>query len=393
MRHGLALLGFALTGASAKYPKSSCSDVSFDVPVTSQNAAFSSPPDPNNSAAIIEFMNSGWGASPPVINGTITISDTFTIKGTYCVPKGHAKHTLTTPTIQVLIHGITYNKTMWSGMGFPDYNWHTHANARGYATLALDRLGHGDNPQRPDPLTVVQPQVQIDILHQILTTIRTPTPGRPSPPKSKSKSKTNPLKTTYARIAVGGHSYGSLLASALAAQHPSASAGAPDAIILTGYSTSATASTGAPSTDWASARDHDPARFGADLARGYVVMASEAQRTAAFYGGGYDAAVPAVDFRYADTVTAGEVGASGAVSGAAVGYAGHVLTVTGVQDVFFCEPILELCEETLAKVGEGFPDAASYEFFAPEETGHDLTLHYSAGETLRRVHDWLDAKL
>jgi hypothetical protein len=70
-----------------------------------------------------------------------------------------------------------------------------------------------------------------------------------------------------------------------------------------------------------------------------------------------------------------------------------VLTVTGVQDVFFCEPSLELCEETLAKVGEGFPDAASYEFFAPEETGHDLTLQYSAGETLRRVHDWLDAKL
>jgi pimeloyl-ACP methyl ester carboxylesterase len=381
MRSGLALLGFGLAGASAKYPKSSCSDVSFDVPVTSQNVVFSSPPDPHNSTAIVDFINSGWSSIPPATNGTTTISDTFTIKGTYCVPKGHAKHTLTTPTLQVLVHGITYNKTVWSGMGFPAYSWHTHANARGYATLALDRLGHGDNPQRPDPLTVVQPQVQLDILHQILTTIRTP------------KSHSNPLKTTYRRIALVGHSYGSLLATAFAAQHPDSDSGAPDAIILTGYSTTATDSTGAATTEWTSARDHDPARFGADLARGYVVMASGAQRTAAFYGGGYDAAVAAVDFRYEDTVTSGEIGAVGTVPGVAVGYGGHVLSVTGVQDVFFCEPPRERCEEWLEKVGETFPDAASYEFFAPEETGHDLTLHYSAGETLRRVHDWLDAKL
>jgi hypothetical protein len=64
-----------------------------------------------------------------------------------------------------------------------------------------------------------------------------------------------------------------------------------------------------------------------------------------------------------------------------------------VEDVFFCEAPRERCEGHLAAAGDAFPDAASYEFFAPEETGHDLTLHYSAEETFRRVHDWLDARL
>jgi hypothetical protein len=111
------------------------------------------------------------------------------------------------------------------------------------------------------------------------------------------------------------------------------------------------------------------------------------------YAGAYDPAIPPVDFASEDTLTVGEIGALSAILGDAVGYSGHVLVVTSVDDAFFCETPKDTCEAHLASTASSFPDAASYEFYAPEDTGHDLTLHYSSKETFDRVHNWLDEKL
>ena len=377
MRRNLALLGLALPGASARSVagcSAVCSEVSFDVPVTSENVQFSSPPDPNNTTAIVDFMLSVWRGTPAATNGTLTVSDTFTIKGTYCTPKNSQPKGL-----EILVHGITYNKTMWAGLGFSPskYSWHTAATSRGYATLALDRLGHGANPQHPDPLSIVQPQVQIDIMHTIFAAAR---------------DATNPLNTVlgraYDKVIFVGHSYGAFLGAALGAQYPTDA----DALVLAGYSSYYDFSD-MIGASWASAGDHDPARFGAGLAKGYVVMAEEAQRTETFYVGGYDAAIPAVDFRYEDTLTVGEIGALAAILGPAEGYTGPVLAVTAVEDAFFCESPKDRCEEHLVATADAFPDAASFDYFAPENTGHDLTLHYTAVDTAEKVHDWLDGKL
>ncbi|KAH6855403.1 Alpha/Beta hydrolase protein [Chaetomium sp. MPI-CAGE-AT-0009] len=323
------------------------------------------------------FMRSVWRGTPAATSGTFTVSDTFTIKGTYCTPK-------TTPTtspkgLQVLVHGITYNKTMWAGMGFSpaDYSWHTAATSRGYATLALDRLGHGANPQRPDPLSVVQPQVQIDIMHKIFAAAR-----------DAAQPLNGVLGRVYDKVVFVGHSYGAFLGAALGAQYPADA----NALVLAGYSSYYDFSD-VISASWASAGDHDPARFGAGLAKGYVVMTDETQRTETFYVGGYDAAIPPVDFAYEDTLTVGEIGALAAILGPAKGYTGPVLAVTSVEDAFFCETPKEKCEEHLNATAAAFPDAKSFDYFAPENTGHDLTLHYTAGETFELVHEWLDSNL
>ncbi|KAK4041531.1 putative cardiolipin-specific deacylase, mitochondrial [Parachaetomium inaequale] len=376
MQHTLALLGglgLALSGAStASKSSGNCRDVSFSLPVTSQNVRFASPPDPNDTAAIVEFMRDTWRGKAPATNGTITVADTFTITGTYCTPKNPKK----AKGLQVLVHGITYNKEMWSGYGFGDpYDWHAAATARGYATLALDRLGHGANPQRPDPLAIVQPQLQLDLLAAIFKAART-------------KSKSNILHQAFKKVIFVGHSYGSFLGAALGAQYPTVA----DALVLTGYS-SYLDFTDVINADWVSAAEHDPARFGAGLAKGYVTMSNPAQRAGAFFVGAFDAAIAPVDFAREDTLTVGEIGAIGAILGPAVGYKGPVLAVTGVGDVFFCETPQEKCEEHLRATAEAFPDAKSFDFFVPENTGHDLTLHYSAGKTAKRVHDWLDRKL
>jgi pimeloyl-ACP methyl ester carboxylesterase len=92
--------------------------------------------------------------------------------------------------LEVLVHGITYNKEMWAGLNVEageEYNWHSFANRRGYHTLAIDRLGHGTNPERPDPFSVVEGPFQVEIMHQLITLLRT--------------GSDNPLGRTFRRIA------------------------------------------------------------------------------------------------------------------------------------------------------------------------------------------------
>jgi len=260
-------------------------------------------------------------------------------------------------------------------MGFGDqYDWHKYANSRGYATLALDRLGHGENPQYPDPLNVVQPQMHVEIMREIMTAAR------------DKKSPVNVLGRGFKKVVFVGHSYGSFLGVALAEQYPTVA----DALVLTGFSNYLDFDA-VINAKWVSAATHDPTRW-AGVPQGYVVMGEAAERVV-FYDGNYDHAMPAVDFQFEDTLTVGEIGALSAILGPAPSYNGPVLVPTPVQDVFFCEEPLAQCEYHLNATRSSFPNASDYDFFAPDNTGHDLTLHYTAQDTFRRVHEWLDAKL
>ena len=140
---------------------------------------------------------------------------------------------------------------------------------------------------------------------------------------------------------------------------------------------------------------HDPVRF-RGVATGYLTTAEAAQREAAwYYKGYYDPAVAAADFAGADVVTTGEFGSLVFLTQPAVGYEGPVMAATGANDANFCPPdgTPEKCGDVLAASAASFPDAAEFAYYAPPDTGHDLSLHYSAPETLKRVHDFLDRVL
>jgi pimeloyl-ACP methyl ester carboxylesterase len=103
-----------------------------------------------------------------------------------------------------LVHGMTYNSTLWSGLGFSDhYSWVNHATRRGYPTLAIDRLGHGDSPARPDPVSIIQFALETEIIHQLLSKLRASELGR-----------------SFSKIVYVGHSYGSLLGNSIARIYP-----------------------------------------------------------------------------------------------------------------------------------------------------------------------------
>ena len=117
---------------------SNCQDVTFTVSATAQNQVAANPP-PNllNLDASLAFL-----AQPIKLT---TVSGTQKIYGQYCEPT--VKNPFRAKTLQFLVHGITYDHTYWAGFQtIPSsalYSWVTFANAEGYPTLAIDRLGNG----------------------------------------------------------------------------------------------------------------------------------------------------------------------------------------------------------------------------------------------------------
>lgn len=194
-----------------------CTKVTFEVTATAENTVFVDLTDLNNSTAVATYLVNGVANGPPT-NCTATVSGTFEIGGMYCQP--NCVKATDKGILQYFIHGATYNQTMWTGLGINDkYNWPLLATNRGYYTLILDSLGHGDNPARPDLFNVLQSPLQVEINHMILSTIR---------------HNSRPLGRTFKKVVLVAHSYGSSTSVSLLRSHPRDI----EAFVMTGWSTS-----------------------------------------------------------------------------------------------------------------------------------------------------------
>lgn len=307
----LLLLGSALISTTAAVSSGQSSSVTFHVSAAvNNNAAFSSPPDPNNGTQIVEFIGRATSGED-VTNATQVVSGNYSINAVYCKPSEVAS---SRGVLHILVHGYTYNSTMWSGLGFGDkYDWQAHATSQGYHTLAIDRVGHGANSRHLDPLNEVQGPLHVETIHQVIAAIRQDTPN-------------NALDRAFISIVYVGHSFGLFIGGTLARLHPSDI----DAYVLTAYSTTPNAAAVA-SMKYTPATAIFPDRFMPDVvAKGYVTMALASQRESALYSGAYDRRIPPVDFAYEDTVTVGEITALGSAFAPSVGYKGPVLVVTVV---------------------------------------------------------------
>jgi hypothetical protein len=114
----LTLLGASLSTASVISPAAvaggekhgDCTTVDFHISATANNNIFTNPPDPNNTTQILQFLDDAVSPTGTAISGTQPISGAFTIHGVYCKPtKKVKKHA---DTLQLLVHGVTYNGTM-----------------------------------------------------------------------------------------------------------------------------------------------------------------------------------------------------------------------------------------------------------------------------------------
>lgn len=126
------------------------------------------------------------------------------ISGTLCGPRDAT-------TIQVLVHGLSYGRYYWDLPYQPDrYSYPRLANQRGYATLAIDRLGIGKSWH---PLSaLVTYDSNASAVHQVIQAVRA---GR--------------LGARFEKVVLIGHSLGSVIAYQEAGTYQDV-----DAVVFTG---------------------------------------------------------------------------------------------------------------------------------------------------------------
>ncbi|PVH70668.1 hypothetical protein DL98DRAFT_436573 [Cadophora sp. DSE1049] len=316
------------------------------------------------------------------------VSGTYQISVTYCQP------TVKVPgrenTIQMLLHGVAYTKSYWSGIDYrsPDfpneYSWVATARSQGYATLAIDNLGNGKS-EHPDPINVVQPPLQIEIMRQIIHGLR----KRSLPQISKS----------YKKVVFATHSYGSILGRALATLYPTDGA---DAYVLTAASGNLTGIMAAVGVfQGRSANVVDSLRFGS-LPSGYLAASAKGIRDAVYsYDSEFDAGVLAFDQTSPHNFVAGELAGDAPNGLNPSKFTGPVFVLTGRYDQIACGVGNFTAKQAYCGAGKAsnpymytkplFPKASKFDVYVADHTGHDITLHYSAQENFGVVHEWLES--
>jgi pimeloyl-ACP methyl ester carboxylesterase len=91
--------------------------------------------------------------------------------GELCMPAGQPPR-----TVQLLVHGTTYNHNYWDWPVNPDVHSHVRAAVEaGYATFNIDRLGVGQSTKPASHLVTLA--ATVDTIHQVIAQLRAGTIG------------------------------------------------------------------------------------------------------------------------------------------------------------------------------------------------------------------------
>jgi hypothetical protein len=146
----------------------------------------------------VEYFQSTSNFANVTIGGKETILGSYNIDAKLCLPK--SSPIAPVPTLHFLIHGINFDKSYWD---IPGSSYLDAAAAAGYATFSYDRLGVGAS-DHPNPIQVVQSELQVEIAHQLILSLRNGSIGGNS----------------FTKVVGIGHSYGSIQSIGLAARYP-----------------------------------------------------------------------------------------------------------------------------------------------------------------------------
>lgn len=293
----------------------------------------------------------------PVTSGLLAAR----MHATLCLPASPAADI----PLQVLVSGGTYNRTYWSGLGLPAYSYTARATSAGFATLAVDRIGTGASSH---PLsTLVSAGVQADALHQVIAHARS---GVLSGQK-------------HSRVALAGHSLGSMAAVIAAARHPSD----VDALILTGYSHRI--APGELLTSLASM--HPAALDGRPLDPGYLTTRPGVRGSLFHASGEVDPAMLAADEATKDVASATEL-PDGVLAGLSRDTSRRitapVLEANGENDSWACTAVDCTSAASLRAAEHGYFTAPLTTYVQPR-SGHSLALARNGGAFTDFASVWL----
>ncbi|CAL5869860.1 uncharacterized protein PFLUO_LOCUS4091 [Penicillium psychrofluorescens] len=319
-----------------------------------------------------------------------SITGIYTIAGRYCEPAN--ADPARQNTLQILVHGITYDRNYWSGMGPPghqfngtEYSWIDFASKEGYPTLSIDRLCNGAS-SKPNGLLECQIPMNAETIHGVIQAARAGKIGG----------------RKFSKIIYVGHSEGSFTGNELAQLHPKD----VDTYVLTGFTPLLVL--GAIGTilvgDFTPALLVDKTRSPPSLDPTYTIATSQTGVTGVFYFGDFNTLAADHDYSFRGTVTLGEFVSALLGQLPAPGFTGSVFALTGQEDQIVCarlptDPLVGYrgnCgsgpSSYTAKTRNLYPNAASFGYGLVPNTGHDMNFHYTAQQTFQMAHDYLSSQ-
>jgi pimeloyl-ACP methyl ester carboxylesterase len=279
----------------------------------------------------------------------------------FCLPRGRAPQ-----TVQLLVHGATYNHTYWDfPYQPPRYSYVDAAVRAGYAVLAIDRIGDGQS-SRPLSSQIVFPNT-IYTLHQIVDDLRNGTLG-----------------TKFDSVIEVGHSYGSSYIVGEQSTYRDA-----DALILTAYGHKVSPSFQKWSGPARYPAVDDPKFANSGLDTGYRTTKPGKIGPLYFYLPGADPNVIALNEKLKDTAELAERQSRPDASKLTPNIHVPTLIFNGQHDIVYCNADDCSTEQSFYQAESPyFTNAACLRAMVMPNTGHDVALHYSAPESHRLILDW-----
>ncbi|HUR72806.1 MAG TPA: alpha/beta fold hydrolase [Sporichthya sp.] len=290
-------------------------------------------------------------------------------------------------TVQVLVHGITYDHNYWN-IADPDgterYSWEAAAISAGYATLSIDRLGAG--------MSSHPPSYQVDInsnaasVKALIHELRT---GKIAAPV-----KNVPVH----KVVLVGHSYGSMTSWFVASNNPEV-----DAVVLTGathnireiQSPLKVASPLYPSF-------LDPAYSSKAYDPGYLTI-RPGTRVDPFYAPDtdFDPRVLAADEATKGTVTFSELNNYPAIFRTPLDIRVPVFLLIGTKDGIFCSldagdmgAPCDTAEHLIASEGPQLgPHVPSVDAYIIDGAGHAINAVHTSQESFAAAQSWIHEKV
>lgn len=289
-----------------------------------------------------------------------------TVRGRLCRPAG-----ATPDTVQLLVHGGTYNRQYWD-LPYGSYSYQRDMAQRGRATFAIDLPGSGASSQ---PLSALITGTGLAaVVHQVVGKLRA---GQV-------------LGLAFPKIVLVGHSMGSGIAIVEAATYRDV-----DGVVLTGMTHSMDPLTlAAIFVDGVRPAILDPVLSGRGSDPGYVTTMPGTRRL--FHDpGSYEPGVLT-----ADEATKDQVAATVVPDLVALAFLGPlsrqidvpVLMANGDRDTLFCAFHCSSESALLNAEAPYFSLAAQLEVFLLPQAGHSLALASGAPAYRAAVAEWLDTR-
>ncbi|NWJ72030.1 alpha/beta fold hydrolase [Pseudonocardia sp. ICBG1122] len=294
------------------------------------------------------------------------------------------------PAVLVLIHGITYGTYYWDFPYQPEkYSAVNALTEHGYATLNIDRIGHGRSDHPLSALTTTA--VQAETIHQLIGKLKQGAIG----------------DIAFDHVTTVGHSYGSVIA-----WFESSLYNDTDAVIATGYTDRVGAINAVPLILTGGPAALDPVTSGEPWAAdpGYLQVRQGSRDIPALYHEeNADPAVIEKDNELANTVTAPELATfpQPEYDGMHKNITIPTFTVNGEFDTLVCGANQQECAtdagqdaspEELEAASTRLRDweapahnsAACFRAAVIPDAGHDINLHLNARQAFAQIAYFAD---